>query len=88
MKILKKILPLFLAFITVFSLFACQEKPETVSLKSISLKSAPTKTVYYVNEDIDVAGAKLTHTSLEAASQQLKSVIDDYLDHEYGVKEK
>ena len=60
MKILKKILPLFLAFITVFSLFDCQEKPETVSLKSISLKSAPTKTVYYVNEDIDVAGAKLT----------------------------
>ena len=36
----------------------------------------------------DMAGAKLTHTSLEAASQQLKSVIDDYLDHEYGVKEK
>ena len=35
-----------------------------------------------------MAGAKLTHTSLEAASQQLKSVIDDYLDHEYGVKEK
>ena len=36
----------------------------------------------------DMAGAKLTHTSLEAASQQLKSVIDDYLDNDYGAKEK
>ncbi len=32
----------------------------------------------------DQAGARLTHTSLESASQQLKTVIDDYLDHEYG----
>ncbi len=31
----------------------------------------------------NMAGAALTHTSLEAASQQLKTVIDDYLDHEY-----
>lgn len=71
MKILKKILPLFLAFITVFSLFACQEKPETVSLKSISLKSAPTKTVYYVNEDIDVAGAKLTLIYTDGSEKEL-----------------
>ena len=34
----------------------------------------------------DSAGATLTHTSLESASQQLKTVIDDYLDHEYGKK--
>ncbi len=34
----------------------------------------------------DMAGAMLTHTSLEAASQQLKTVIDDYLDNEYGAK--
>ena len=34
----------------------------------------------------DMAGATLTHTSLEAASQQLKTVIDDYLDNEYGAK--
>ena len=33
----------------------------------------------------NMAGAALTHTSLEAASQQLKTVIDDYLDHEYNV---
>ena len=32
----------------------------------------------------DMAGTKMTHTSLEAASQQLKTVIDDYLDNEYG----
>ena len=32
----------------------------------------------------DQAGARLTHTSLESASQQLKAVLDDYLDHEYG----
>ncbi len=34
----------------------------------------------------DMAGASLTHTSLEAASQQLKTVIDDYLDNEYGAR--
>ena len=32
----------------------------------------------------DMAGAQLTHTSLEAASQQLKAAIDEYLDNEYG----
>ncbi len=32
----------------------------------------------------DMAGAQLTHTSLEAASQQLKAAIDEYLDHDYG----
>lgn len=34
----------------------------------------------------DMAGACLTHTSLDAACVQLKTVIDDYLDHEYGTK--
>ncbi len=34
----------------------------------------------------DMAGASLTHTSLEGACMQLKTVIDDYLDHEYGGK--
>ena len=32
----------------------------------------------------DMAGAKLTHTSLESASIQLKTAIDEYLDNEYG----
>lgn len=32
----------------------------------------------------DQAGARLTHTSLESASIQLKTVIDDYLENEYG----
>lgn len=31
----------------------------------------------------DMAGARLTHTSLEAACVQLKTVLDDYLDNEY-----
>jgi hypothetical protein len=31
-----------------------------------------------------MAGAQLTHTSLEAASQQLKAAIDEYLDNDYG----
>ena len=31
----------------------------------------------------DMAGACLTHTSLEGACMQLKTVLDDYLDHEY-----
>lgn len=31
----------------------------------------------------DMAGARLTHTTLEAACVQLKTVLDDYLDHEY-----
>ncbi len=35
----------------------------------------------------DMAGARLTHTTLEAACQQLKDAIDEYLDHEYD-KEK
>ena len=32
----------------------------------------------------DMAGAQLTHTSLEAASQQLKAAIDEYLDNDYA----
>lgn len=32
----------------------------------------------------DMAGAKLTHTSLESACAQLKTVLDDYMDQEYG----
>ncbi len=32
----------------------------------------------------DQAGTRMTHTSLESASTQLKEVLDDYLDHEYG----
>lgn len=32
----------------------------------------------------DQAGTRMTHTSLESASQQLKTEIDNYLDHEYG----
>jgi c-di-AMP phosphodiesterase-like protein len=35
----------------------------------------------------DMAGASLTHTSLEAASQQLKTVIDEYLDNEYDTRD-
>lgn len=35
----------------------------------------------------DQAGTRLTHTTLESAAQQLKTVIDDYMDHEYE-KEK
>ena len=35
----------------------------------------------------DMAGASLTHTSLEAASQQLKTVIDEYLDNEYETRD-
>ena len=31
----------------------------------------------------DMAGARLTHTSLEAACVQLKTVLDDYMDNEY-----
>ncbi|MBQ1230198.1 MAG: DHH family phosphoesterase [Clostridia bacterium] len=31
----------------------------------------------------DMAGTRLTHTSLEAACVQLKTVLDDYLDNEY-----
>ena len=31
----------------------------------------------------DMAGTSLTHTSLEAACVQLKTVLDDYLDNEY-----
>lgn len=31
----------------------------------------------------DMAGARLTHTTLEAACVQLKTVLDDYMDHEY-----
>ncbi len=31
----------------------------------------------------DMAGAKLDHTTLEAACMQLKTVLDDYLDNEY-----
>ncbi|MBR2722247.1 MAG: DHH family phosphoesterase [Clostridia bacterium] len=31
----------------------------------------------------DMAGARLTHTSLEAACVQLKTVLDDYLDNDY-----
>ncbi len=34
----------------------------------------------------DMAGTKMTHTSLEAAAHQLKTVIDDYLDNEYDTK--
>lgn len=32
----------------------------------------------------DQAGTRMDHTSLESAANQLKTVIDDYLDHEYG----
>ncbi len=31
----------------------------------------------------DMAGCKMTHTTLEAACVQLKTVLDDYLDNEY-----
>lgn len=31
----------------------------------------------------DMAGARLTHTTLEAACVQLKTVLDDYMDNEY-----
>lgn len=31
----------------------------------------------------DMAGVRMTHTTLESAAQQLKTVLDDYLDHEY-----
>lgn len=31
----------------------------------------------------DMAGARLTHISLEAACRKLKAALDDYLDHEY-----
>ena len=31
----------------------------------------------------DMAGARLTHTTLEAACVQLKTVLDEYMDHEY-----
>ncbi len=38
----------------------------------------------------DMAGTRMTHTTLEAACQQLKTVLDEYLDNEYetekGVK--
>jgi hypothetical protein len=30
-----------------------------------------------------MAGARLTHTTLEAACVQLKTVLDEYLDNEY-----
>lgn len=36
----------------------------------------------------DMAGARLTHTTLEEASVQLKDAIDDYLDNEYEQTEK
>jgi c-di-AMP phosphodiesterase-like protein len=32
----------------------------------------------------DMAGATLTHTTLESACEKLKNVLDDYLDHEYN----
>ena len=31
----------------------------------------------------DMAGARLTHTTLEAACVQLKTVLDEYLDNDY-----
>ena len=31
----------------------------------------------------DMAGARLTHTTLEAACMQLKTVLDEYMDTEY-----
>ena len=31
----------------------------------------------------DMAGARLTHISLEAACRKLKAALDDYMDHEY-----
>ena len=36
----------------------------------------------------DMAGARLTHTTLESACQQLKTVLDDYLDNEYETEKK
>ena len=36
----------------------------------------------------DMAGARLTHTTLEAACQQLKTVLDEYLDNEYEKEKK
>ena len=36
----------------------------------------------------DMAGARLTHTTLESACQQLKTVLDDYLDNEYDTEKK
>ena len=36
----------------------------------------------------DMAGTRLTHTTLEAACQQLKTVLDDYLDNEYEHEKK
>ncbi len=34
----------------------------------------------------DMAGTRLTHTTLEAACVQLKTVLDEYLDNEYGTE--
>ena len=36
----------------------------------------------------DMAGTRLTETTLEAACQQLKDVLDDYLDNEYDMEKK
>ena len=36
----------------------------------------------------DMAGTRLTHTTLEAACQQLKTVLDEYLDNEYEKEKK
>ena len=36
----------------------------------------------------DMAGTRMTHTTLESACQQLKTVLDDYLDNEYEKEKK
>lgn len=57
---------------TVFAAVACNDQAEeTVALKNISLKDQPTKTVYYVNEAIDVAGAKLTLLYTDGSEKEL-----------------
>lgn len=72
MKKWNRILPLLLAVMTVFAAVACNDQAEeTVALKNISLKDQPTKTVYYVNEAIDVAGAKLTLLYTDGSEKEL-----------------
>ena len=36
----------------------------------------------------DMAGTRMTHTTLELACQQLKTVLDDYMDNEYEKEQK
>ncbi len=77
MKKIKKGLLLFFVAMLASGTIACNGQPEErVTLKNVALKEQPTKIVYYVNEEIDVSGAKLTLLYTDGSEKELAVTTD------------